>query len=267
MDGILDEISLFVLDMDGTFYLGEKLIDGAVSFLDRAREAGRKVMFFTNNASTTSERYVEKLKRLGVDVKALDIPVMTSGDVMISFLNTYHAGKSVYVLGTKALTGSFKEAGIDVREMTDDPGEIDIVVVSFDMELTYEKLTFACDAIRGGAVFLSTHPDINCPTETGFIPDSGAIVRAVSASSGKEPRYTGKPDEETVKAIERLTGIDRSKTAYVGDRLYTDVRTGTDNGAKGILVLSGETKAGDLEGSSVVPHAVFDSIAEIGERL
>ena len=187
---------------------------------------------------------------------------MTSGDVMIRFLKTYYSEKKVFLLGTKPLAESFREGGIIMDEE-----QPDIVVVGFDQTLTYEKLTKACTFIRNGALFLATHLDINCPVEGGFIPDCGAICAAISLSTGVKPRYVGKPFKETVDMIMDATGVCRENSTFVGDRLYTDVATGVQNGAKGVLVLTGETKPEDVAHSDIQPDAVYESVGEMGHIL
>ena len=137
------------------------------------------------------------------------------------------------------------------------------MVIGFDTELTYEKLERACTFIRNGAVFLATHLDINCPVEGGFIPDCGAMCAAIALSTGVQPKYLGKPFKETVDMVLEHTGTEKEAVAFVGDRIYTDVATGVNNGAKGFLVLTGETKAEDVEKSSVKPDAVFESLGEM----
>lgn len=258
---ILDRIRLFVLDMDGTFYLGNRMIPGSMDFLEKVRASGRDYLFFTNNSSRTSQDYIAKLGRMGCVIEDRDI--MTSGDVTIQYINTHYKGKSVYLMGTKALRDSFAEAGIHLV----DNEQPDVAVAAFDMELTYEKLTKLCTYVRNGAVFLATHLDINCPTDTGFIPDCGAFCAAVSLSTGKEPRYLGKPFAETLEMILQRTGLRREEIAFVGDRLYTDVATGVRNGSAGLLVLSGETKLSDVENSSVKPDGIFRDLQEIAAYL
>ncbi len=142
-----------------------------------------------------------------------------------------------------------------------------MVVIGFDMTLTYEKLERACTYIRNGAVFLATHLDINCPTKDGFIPDCGAMCAAISLSTGKEPKYVGKPFKETVDMVLEMTGAKREAMSFVGDRIYTDVKTGVVNGAHGILVLTGETKLEDVPKADVVPDAIFTGLKEMGEIL
>ena len=259
----LNDIGLFILDMDGTFYLSEDIIPGSNEFLAKVSETGRRYMFFTNNSSKDKKLYIDKLARMGCYIGPDDI--YTSGDITISYLKKYYPDRTVYLMGTPPLVKSFEEAGIRLNQ--DTAGTADIVVVAFDMTLTYEKLEHACTLIRNGAVYIATHPDINCPVTGGFIPDCGAFIAAVNLSTGKTPKILGKPYPETADMIELVTGIPKERTAYVGDRLYTDVACGVKNGAKGILVLSGETHSEDIEGSDVKPDFVFDRIYDIGLKL
>lgn len=254
---LMERTQLFVLDMDGTFYLGDQILEGALDFLNKVEKAGKQYLFFTNNSSKAPEDYIRKLANMNCRITPERI--MTSGDVTIAYLKANFPGKSVYLLGTPALEESFRAGGIELTRE-----KADIVVAGFDLALNYEKLERACTEIRNGAVFLATHPDINCPTENGFIPDCGAFCAAISLSTGVQPRYLGKPCAETAEMIESRTGIAREHIAFVGDRLYTDVAVGVQNGAMGLLVLTGETKESDLEHSAIKPDAVFPSLAEIG---
>ena len=257
---ILEKTELFVLDMDGTFYLDNDILDGALDFLKAVKENGKDYIFFTNNSSTTSDLYIEKLKRMNCIITRDEI--MTSADVMIRYIKTEYKGASVYVLATDAVKKSFADEGIKLFNP-----EIDAVVVCFDKELSYNRLTNACTYIRRGAKFLATHLDINCPVKDGFIIDCGAICAAMTLSTGVEPLYVGKPFKETVDMVIDKTGVAREHISFVGDRLYTDVATGAKNGANGILVLTGEAGVEDIETSDVKPNAVFESIKEMGIML
>jgi len=272
---ILKDTELFVLDMDGTFYLGDEILDGALDFLESVKRAGKKYIFFTNNSSVSSENYIEKLKRMNCHISR-DM-IMTSGDVMIRFIRSRYPDKSVYLLGTPELEKSFREAGINLFESERDEKDAmshaicenipDIVVVAFDKTLNYEKLSNACVYIMKGAKFLATHLDINCPVKEGFIPDCGAICAAIELSTKVSPKFVGKPFKETVDMVVDATGVDASKISFVGDRIYTDVATGVNNGAMGVLVLTGECKLSEVPDSDVQPDVIFDSIKEMGELL
>ena len=262
---ILKEKELYIFDMDGTVYLGGKPFDFAIRFIKNLKKSGKRVLFFTNNASHTDEFYVAKLNRLGFEVSSDEI--MTSGDVTVEYLNRHRAGKSVYLVGVDELIDDFKKKGINLIDGKSESA--DIVVTSFDTTLTYEKLDNACRLIRNGAEFLSTHPDFNCPTETGFIPDSGAITAFVTASTGKLPTYFGKPYRETIEMICEATGVDREKMCIFGDRLYTDIALGKKFGVTSVLVLSGETKEADVLAADDAdkPDFVFDSLDNVDGEM
>ena len=256
----VEGVKMFVLDMDGTFYLGDRLIEGSLDFLEKVKETGRRFVFFTNNSSRIPSFYQKKLEKMGCFVDKSE--VITSGNVTIAYLQTNYAGKKVYLVGTPLLVESFEEAGINLVQ--EDP---DVVVVGFDTTLTYEKLEKACTYIRNGATFLATHLDINCPTEDGFIPDCGAMCALITKSTGVEPRYLGKPFPETMDMVLQITGCKKDEIVFVGDRLYTDVATGVKNGAKGFLVLTGEADMKTVEESEVKPTCIYDSLLDISRYL
>lgn len=259
-DKKLENIKLFVLDMDGTFYLGNKILEGSLEFINKVKSKERNFIFFTNNSSKAPEDYIKKLKNMNCSIERKDI--MTSADVTIEYLNTYHKDASIYLLGTKELDKSFREAGIKI--VANSP---DLVVVGFDMTLTYEKLEKACTFIRNGAKFIATHLDINCPTEDGFIPDCGAICAAIQLSTGVAPEFMGKPFDKTVELIVNRTKFKKEEIAFIGDRLYTDVATGVNNGCMGILVLTGETKLSDVKDSTTQPDFIFDSLKDMANSI
>ena len=257
----LSEKKLYIFDMDGTIYLGGNVFDFAIKFINDLRAHGKRVMFFTNNASHTDPFYMEKLTRLGFSPSRDEI--MTSGDVTKVYLKRRRAGQSVYLVGTDELVEDFKNDGINI--VSGDEEKVDIVITSFDTTMTYKKMDDACRLVRGGAEYLSTHPDFNCPTETGFIPDSGAIAAFVTASTGKKPTYFGKPYVETLDMICEATGLSKDEMCLFGDRLYTDIALGARNGVMSVLVLTGETTVEDLDRAAPdeQPTYVFGSLDDV----
>ncbi|NLL77101.1 MAG: HAD-IIA family hydrolase [Clostridiales bacterium] len=256
-EGILSEIEYFALDMDGTVYLGEKWIEGAEDFLKRIEASGRNYVFLTNNSSKNAEVYVEKLHRMGLTVEKDKI--ITSGQATIFYLKKNFPGKRVFLLGNSLLTEEFENEGILLDDETPE-----VVVTAFDTSLTYEKMCKVCDFVRAGLPYIATHPDYNCPTETGFIPDAGAIHAFIHASAFRYPdRIIGKPNGDIIDYLIARIGTRRQKVAMVGDRLYTDIAAGRNNGLKSILVLSGEASMRDAQESEVKPHLIFGSVKEI----
>lgn len=255
--GILKEIRCFALDMDGTVYLGEQWIEGAKEFLEAVKLAGKKYVFLTNNSSKNPKAYIDKLGRMGLEIGPEQI--VTSGMATIDYLQKNFPGKKVFLLGNELLKEEFSDAGIFLEEKSPE-----VVVVGFDTSLTYEKMCRVCDYVREGLPYISTHPDFNCPTETGFIPDAGAIHAFIHASAFRYPdAVIGKPNGAIMDFLAGQAGVRKEETAMVGDRLYTDVAAGVNNGYTGILVLSGEAKREDVEGSEVIPHLIFSSVKEM----
>ena len=256
----LKEVTVYLLDMDGTIYLGNELIPGSTEFLQTIKENGKRYIFMTNNSSKNKDSYVEKLNNLGIDATREE--VFTSGEATIIYLNNLKPGAKIYLLGTPALEEEFQSAGFILeRERHKD---IDYVVLGFDTTLTYEKLWAACEYISEGVEYIATHPDFNCPLPGGkFMPDAGAMAALIEASTGKTPLVIGKPNKEVVESIASKYNLDKSNMAMVGDRLYTDIKMGINADIISVLVYSGETKKDDYKDSQIRADYVFDSVADM----
>ncbi|MDR0249065.1 MAG: iron-containing alcohol dehydrogenase [Oscillospiraceae bacterium] len=248
----------FVLDLDGTTYLGEKLIPGAREFLERVEASGREYVFFTNNSSKDKREYLEKLAALGIAVPPEKM--LTSAQVLIEFLQTERAGKSVWVAGTDALLRAFREAGIEPQG--ENP---DIAVIGFDTGITYEKLQKLHNIVSGGAEFLAVHTDYACPVQGGSMPDCGSLAKVVTASArAAEPPHFGKPSARALGYIARQTGFREAELCFVGDRLYTDIAVTAGTAASSVLVLSGESREEDVPGyPAACPDMIAPSVADI----
>ena len=258
---ILKDVRCFALDMDGTIYLGEKWIDGAKEFLQEIEASGRSYVFLTNNSSKNASVYVEKLHRMEWDVK--EDKIITSGQATIDYLKQNFPQKKVFLLGNPLLQEEFAQAGIILDDVAPE-----VVVTAFDTSLDYQKMCKVCDFVREGLPYLATHPDYNCPTETGFIPDAGAIHAFIHASAFRYPdRIIGKPNVDIVNYLMKRVGAEKEQIAMVGDRLYTDVATGVNHGLKGVLILSGEATLEDAKASEVVPHLIFESVYDMIPHL
>lgn len=258
IEGVLKDIQCFALDMDGTVYLGEQWIEGAMEFLDRIEKAGKQYIFLTNNSSKNPAAYVKKLAHMGLQIDKTKI--VTSGQAAIYYLKKNFPEKKVFLLGNDILREEFIEEGILLDEEFPD-----VVVTAFDTSLDYAKMCRVCDFVRAGLPYIATHPDYNCPTENGFIPDAGAIHAFIHASAGRYPdRIIGKPNGDIVDYLmSRIEGVERKQVAMVGDRLYTDIAAGKNNGLKSILVLSGEAALEDVADSEVKPDLIFDSVKQV----
>ena len=254
-------IKCFIVDMDGTFYLGDRLLPGAVEFAEAVKKSGKRFFFFTNNSSHNERECLDRLERLGYHAE--EGSVIISSHVTIDFLKRNRPGKKVYLVGNSNLTGDFINAGIELTDETPD-----IVVIGFDTELTYEKIDKAAKFLAAGAEYIVTHPDVNCPTADGFMPDLGSFMAMFEASTGRKPDLImGKPYAFTVDYVTNRIGCSRDEIAFVGDRLETDIAIGAKNGLKSVLVYTGVTTPQMYAKSEIRASAALENIGELGKLL
>ncbi len=240
----IKNIQIFLLDMDGTIYIGDKPIGGMCDTLAAIRASGRKVVYCTNNSSRTADEYVRKLKKIGLYGEEDEI--YTSSMATIGYLKKWYPGKRVYVCATEAVKAEFAAGGIHLTE--DDP---EVCVLAYDTELTYAKLEKMNHFLVKGAVYIATHPDDVCPAPEVYKPDVGSFIQLLRCSSGREPDVIcGKPFQVMGEAILDRYHVSPEEIVMVGDRPHTDIRFGRNNGFHTILVLSGET---DEQKSKTLP--------------
>lgn len=253
-------IENFLLDMDGTVYLGPQAIPGAADFVRTLRDQGKRYLFFTNNPTKDATAYAAKLAGMGINVSPRD--VLTSGEATARYIAGQTSYQRVFVIGTPSFEAELRRAGLELNEH-----KPDAVVLAFDTTLTYAKLERACLLLRAGLPYIATNPDRLCPTEYGYIPDCGATAALLEAATGRLPKYIGKPNAEMIKmGLDKLHARPES-TAMVGDRLYTDMEMAYRGGTTSILVLSGETSQEQLAAAERRPDYVFESVADIGRAL
>ena len=257
----LQNVRLFVMDMDGTIYLGNELFPFTKPFLRTVEASGRDFVYFTNNSSKNRQSYLDKLARLGIPVP--EEKMYNSTQVIAEFLAVEHPGEPCYAVGTPDLESALSEAGCVLTEK--DPA---IVVLGFDTTLTYQKLDNAVRFLENGAVFYAVHEDLVCPVEGGhFMPDCGSIARLLTAATGRTPRYFGKPRRDTLDYLVRHTGFREEEIAFVGDRMYTDIAIADGTDAMSILVLTGETEEKDLADYPYAPDLVVPSLRELTKMI
>ncbi|MCD6450420.1 MAG: HAD-IIA family hydrolase, partial [Thermotogaceae bacterium] len=234
----LKKIKLFVMDMDGTIHLGGEPFEWTLPFLNYLKEKRIKYVFLTNNSSKSAKDYQKMLENMGIENPV----VFTSGEATARYVKRKYPGKSVYILGTENLVNVFKE--FDIRIDEENP---DVLILGYDTTATYEKIRRFALHLRKGLPYIATHPDVNCPSKEGFIPDAGSFIALFRESTDREPDFiVGKPNPQMLYEIADAYSVDISEVAMIGDRLYTDIKMAIDAGAIPILVLSGETKEADI---------------------
>ncbi len=252
----LDGIKAVFLDLDGTIYLGDSLIDGALDFLGRLEERGIKRYFLSNNSSKSVEQYVEKLRDLGIDADKDEVLLSTHD--LISWLSKKEV-TSTFLVGTEGMRSMLEEQGIETS--SEQP---EFVVLGYDTEISYEKLATASIHLHEGVQLVASHPDMVCPSPRGGLPDTGAYMSLFKATTGMGPVHVcGKPNKGMILHKVEDLGLKPSECCMVGDRLYTDIEMADRAGVYGILVLSGEASVDDVEEGELRPSLVVDSVAEL----
>jgi HAD superfamily hydrolase (TIGR01450 family) len=257
----------YVFDLDGTIYLGDKLLPGARRLVLKLRELGKKVVFLSNNPTKDPEMYAEKLTNLGIETPASDI--VNTVVSMTRWLSQNHPDAVIFPIAEEPLKRALRKAGIRMSEKAE---EIDLVVASYDRTFDYRKLQIAFDAIwyYKRARLVTTNPDRYCPFPGGRgEPDAAAIVAAIEACTGARcEANTGKPAPIMLDIVADLTGLETSECVMTGDRLYTDIRMALDAGMISAVVLTGETTAEAIadEPASDKPTYVLKRIDQLIPR-
>jgi NagD protein len=249
----------YLLDMDGTLYLEDKALEGALELLSFFEDCKIPYCLVTNNSSCSVSTYISRLGAMGFSVPQDQI--LTSGLAAIHYLQSSFLER-VFLLGTSSLEEEFLDSGLVLDDK--DP---QAVVLSFDKSLTYSKLETAHRLILQGLPYVATHPDLVCPTLNGSIPDCGSFIALLKASTGREPVIAGKPYPILAKAASTLLKRETGRMMMIGDRLYTDMEMGVRCGVQTGLVLTGEATLKSLEESSYIPTRIFKGVFELLEHL
>ncbi len=253
----LNEKKLFLLDMDGTIYLDDNLFDGTIEFLDYVKKINGKAMYLTNNSSKSVKKYIEKLKKLGINADESDFT--TSAQATAEYLQKVYPSDLLYVFGTQALKDELNSYGLNIADKLSN--EIKCLVMGFDTELTFQKLEDACILLNRGVDYIATNPDWVCPTWYGSVPDCGSIAQALYNATKRRPKFIGKPEPAMIEIAIKRAGFKKEETIILGDRLYTDIASGSNAGIDTVLMLSGESTMEDAERfEGKKPTYIFNNI-------
>ena len=256
LDTSLEEIECVFLDLDGTIYLGGELIPGAIDFLNRLKMKNIRFFFLSNNSSKSVNQYLVKLNAMNIPAEVDDV-ILSTHD-LITWLKKNSVSET-YLVGTSGMQEMLESANIKTK--SDEP---EYVVLGYDTEINYEKLSIASFHLHNGVELVASHPDMVCPSPFGGLPDNGAFLALFEVTTGVKPIHIcGKPNPGMIlHKIEKL-GLKPEKCAMIGDRLYTDMEMARRANVNGILVLSGEANRQDIELSSQVPDLVVNSVNEL----
>ncbi len=246
----------YICDMDGVLVRGAQVIPGANDFIKRLQAHGAKFLVLTNNSLYTPRDLHVRLKRIGLEVPPNAI--YTSALATAQFLATQHPGGSAYVIGEAGLTTALHDAGYI---LTDQAPEY--VVLGETLSYSFELITQAMRFVAAGSRFIATNPDVSGPSESGLVPATGAVAALISAATGVQPYYIGKPNPLIMRTALRALDAHSEDSVMVGDRMDTDIIVGTEGGLETILVLTGVTRREDVVRYPYRPTYIVDSVADI----
>jgi HAD superfamily hydrolase (TIGR01457 family) len=259
----LRDKKLFLLDMDGTIYLGNEIFDGTIDFLNWVKGNGGRYMFLTNNSSKSVDKYIEKLDKMGIAAHKEDFT--TSAQATGLYLQKHNKTNKIYVFGTRSLKEELSLYGLNITdELADD---IDCLVMGFDTELTFQKLEDASILLGRGVDYIATNPDWVCPTEYGYVPDCGSVAQMLFNATKRKPKFIGKPEATMVELAVEKSGFTKEQSVLLGDRLYTDIASGHNAGIDTMLMLSGESTINDLKEFDFSPTFIYKNVRELYNYL
>lgn len=255
---------LWLLDMDGTIYMENRIFDGTLELLAAIRDRGGRYVFITNNSSKSVTDYLKKVRAMGIPAGEEDF--FTSAQAAVLLLQERFPGAKVYCQGTASLVRELREAGVDV---TTEVEPVDLVLTGFDLELTSEKLRRTCQILteQKGVPYYATNPDLVCPVSFGYVPDCGSMSIMIRNATGREPIFIGKPEPTMIQIVMEKFGCAKEETVVVGDRVYTDIASGFRAGVSTIGVLSGEATLEDFQNTDTPPTWLFGNVREIWRAL
>ena len=258
----LKDIELAIFDLDGVIYRGDKLISGSDKVITALKELKIKVVYNSNNSTVTRKMYVHRLKRFNIESDILDF--YTSASIAASEITKLKQNATIYIIGEIGLKEELKICGHEVVNADSDHLEVDFVIVGMDRDLTYTKIAFAQRCIlEGNAEFYATNADTSFPVAAGLLPGAGVMVNAVETCTNQKPvKIFGKPNPYGIQMILKDTKSNPNRSVIFGDRLNTDILAGNRAGIKTALVLTGVTKASDID--KLRDDKTYSSEVEIG---
>jgi len=252
--------------MDGTIYIDDHLIKGAVEFMKLLKRKGSMRFFFTNNSSNTRKEYFHKLRGFGINISEEEI--ITSNRITAAYLKEHYPKARIMYMGNFETAKEIKDMGLNIippysRNLS---SKIDVAVIAYDTGINYEKISVFSHFLNQKIPYIATHPDTNCPSKNGMIPDVGSFIAMFERSTGRKPDVIlGKPSSTILDYVFKKEGIEKNEAVFIGDRLYTDIKMANDTDVASILVLSGESQLDDVEKYDYSPDLIVDSLLDLYE--
>jgi NagD protein len=251
---------VWLIDMDGVLVREGVPIPGAAEFVQRVTDEDRSFLILTNNSIFTQRDLAARLGHAGI--KVTEDHIWTSALATAQFLGDQMPGAAAFVIGEAGLTTALHEIGFVLTDTAPD-----FVVLGETRTYSFEAITEAIRHIENGARFIATNPDVTGPSAEGPVPATGSVAALITRATGVDPYFVGKPNPMMFRSALNRIGAHSESTAMVGDRMDTDIVAGIEAGLVTYLVLTGSTRAEDVERFPFRPSRVVDSIADLVDAI
>lgn len=259
LQNTLKDKKLFILDMDGTIYYKGNMFPETKPFLKKLQETNKQYLFLTNDSSKTNDEYKNNLQKLGIDSPN----VFSSGDATLQFLLKYHKNKKIYLLAEEKVEKVYADSGLNLVQENGD-----IVVMTFDQHITYEKMNNVYKHVLRGIPYYASQPDKLCPVSPGvYKVDVGCYIAFIKTATDRTPEIIGKPSSTIYQMALDKYNIKAEDTVFIGDRLYTDIKGANEAGITSILTLTGESQVCDIETTKITPNFVINNLEDVTSVL
>lgn len=227
----------FLIDLDGTIYAGEQLIDGAREAISYLQQTGYPFVFVSNRGNYSRETCKRKLAKLGINV--IDQQIILTSTVAAHYLVKNDPYKPIWVLGNDELKRELTLHGLTLAQ---NPEEAGWLVITLHEQLTYEDLNYAFRAANAGARILATNADKTFPRQDGNCIDVAGMIGAIAYSTGKDPDViVGKPSQFIASYALELLNTAPENCIVIGDSMNSDLQLARNFNMKAAIVLSGST--------------------------
>lgn len=259
----LADIKGLIIDMDGVLWRGRTFLEGVPEFFTFLRTNSMPFLLVTNNSTVTPKSVADRMQDASVQINPAE--VLTSSQATAAYLQyKYPSGATIYAIGEVGLISALSAAGFRLHDSADG---VQAVVMGFDREISWAKMTEASIAIQSGAHFVATNPDLSFPTERGQAPGAGAFITAVQLTTGVEPLIIGKPEPRLFNLARERLGLTAEQILALGDRIETDIVGAQRAGIAAGLLLTGVTSSDQAEASTIKPEWIFDDLPSLTREL
>ena len=251
-----NEKKAFICDMDGVIYHGNKVLPGTAEFIDWLKRENKEYLFLTNNSGLTPRELQQKLERLGLDVP--EERFYTSALATAAFRRDQAPSCSAYVIGEAGLLNALYDVGVTMNDY--DP---DYVIVGEGRAYSLDTLTKATNLVMKGAKLIGANSDASGPVENGIMPACRALIAPIEIATGKTAYFCGKPNPLMMRSALKMLGVHSADSVMLGDRMDTDIITGTESGMSTVLVLSGISSLETVDQFAYRPTVILDGVGDI----